>query len=53
MNDLQWQRSCSVSDGAMRIDQDGANEHAASVPILYIISYFVISYFVISYFAIS
>jgi hypothetical protein len=37
----------------MRLDSDRANEHAAPVPILYIISYFVISYFVISYFAIS
>jgi hypothetical protein len=32
----------------MRIGQDGPNEHAAPVPILYIISYFVISYFAIS-----
>ena len=48
MTDLQRQRSCSLSDCEMRIDSSGGNDHVASVPILYIISYSVISYYIIT-----
>ena len=48
MTHLQRQRSCSLSDCAVRIDSSGDNDHVASVPTGYIISYSGISYYVIS-----
>jgi hypothetical protein len=37
-----------MSDGEVHIDSSGGNDHVASIPILYIISYPIISYYFIS-----
>ena len=48
MTNLKRQRSCSLCHGAVPIASEGSNEHVASVPKLYFISYYSISYFIIS-----
>jgi len=48
MTNLERQRSCSSSHGAVPIAPGRSNEHVGSVPILYFISYYLISYFIIS-----
>lgn len=48
MTHLQRQGSCSLSDCEAHIDSIRGNDHIASIPILYIISYPIINYYIIS-----
>ena len=48
MTVLERQGSCSMSDCEVHIDSSRGNDHVASIPTLYIISYSIIKYYIIS-----